>query len=457
MALGTTNITTTLVRNILSEDQNAVYHLCTSTAINRWSRCKPVVGSFPAGTTGKYGLNLPTNWNYVQIDSNARLGDFRGYEHDQDIAGPVVYTTAADSSSLGGTLVPHTSPSGYLSGAVTFGMNTVHNDVRIIPSDLGLENYYFGIRLTLPDNSYSYKTRGSVLAHGQSVGVNVTLVNPTTDPSFTDCPYAKGSFAWDAFICSEIKATWTDVAPADIIYLPTGTFGSKTVINHGIFSISDWLIVDNNDMTFAWNDDSFDVVGDPDYQDAVVSTSLELADNWEVKSYPAWMNYKVYDGVMDMTSSPATWDNGFILRLVPDLQEYGAAERSGDIIVGSSTVDMESIHVVQERAPKKYNVGSIVKWASDDSSGLTFNTNTASGYVLEGSSALYITISKSAGPTTLYYKVSYHGTLVNNNDILGWGQITGCTNGTITKALSCTVVADDSCTPIMVTLSGVTS
>ena len=68
MALGTTNITTTLVGNTLGIASKDVGTLCSSSLINKWSKNKPVV--YPAIATagitnrwkavgGNCGLSIP--------------------------------------------------------------------------------------------------------------------------------------------------------------------------------------------------------------------------------------------------------------------------------------------------------------------------------------------------------------------------------------------------------------
>lgn len=88
MALGTTNITTAIVKSVLGEDSNAVSHLVTSPYINKWSRHKPTTNIsrdvFDFGLTLTSGtLNaIPTGtWTYRTRTSDFRLGDFREYNH----------------------------------------------------------------------------------------------------------------------------------------------------------------------------------------------------------------------------------------------------------------------------------------------------------------------------------------------------------------------------------------
>lgn len=102
MALGTTNISTTLVANTIGVGSNDVGTLCTSSKINRWSKWKPVsyatVGSLNINQLKEmnYGLSIQSHNNYLDaynegiwynppiggINSPYRLGDFRNYNHE---------------------------------------------------------------------------------------------------------------------------------------------------------------------------------------------------------------------------------------------------------------------------------------------------------------------------------------------------------------------------------------
>ena len=109
MALGTTNITTTLVGQTIGVASRDVGTLCSSSLINKWSKYKPVrypvisttgITNWWKAVDGNCGLSIPeylnidnlvaaiTNgavWIYNKptggISSPYRFGDFRGYEH----------------------------------------------------------------------------------------------------------------------------------------------------------------------------------------------------------------------------------------------------------------------------------------------------------------------------------------------------------------------------------------
>ena len=102
MALGTTNISTSLVAQTIGEGSNDVGTLCKSAKINKWSKWKPVKLAQVVGIdetqlkTINYGLTFPrTNvynviaqqkWSHDRPAGTAttpyRIGDFRGYKHD---------------------------------------------------------------------------------------------------------------------------------------------------------------------------------------------------------------------------------------------------------------------------------------------------------------------------------------------------------------------------------------
>lgn len=104
MALGTTNISTTLVGNAIGLASRDVGVLCSSSLINKWSKNKPVRYNTTSPITDSqrkevnYGLDIKQytaaelnnntiySWNYLRprggnYNEYYRLGDFRGYNH----------------------------------------------------------------------------------------------------------------------------------------------------------------------------------------------------------------------------------------------------------------------------------------------------------------------------------------------------------------------------------------
>ena len=117
-ALGTTDITTTLVGNTISSSSHSLSVLCAHANINKWSRYKPTRGAtgdntFWKGSDDNCGFILPTLtgnsgnygvysnsgvWGYSQPNGTYpyRLGDFRGYDHDSTLK-PPFYSDPADN------------------------------------------------------------------------------------------------------------------------------------------------------------------------------------------------------------------------------------------------------------------------------------------------------------------------------------------------------------------------
>ena len=159
----------------------SLFNIGTSDLINKWSRYKPVraaglgetINARPAGDDGYFGLNMavgvgavestdPTSvWAYLHPeggsdggdpDEPVRLGDFRGYEHDKAQTDPPVYADYASDEVEGGTIQPTTAthPINQWAGSWRFGKNTAHGNVRLLDTDLGLEDLHWGVRLDSP-------------------------------------------------------------------------------------------------------------------------------------------------------------------------------------------------------------------------------------------------------------------------------------------------------------------
>ena len=116
MELGTTNISTDLVGTTLGTSSRDVGTLCRHSAINMWSRYKPVNGEYLHPTCG-FIITSTTDQrpnalrNYVWAydnpteakNSEFRLGDFRGYDHDVRYADKP-FGIGVSYPTVGGTL-----------------------------------------------------------------------------------------------------------------------------------------------------------------------------------------------------------------------------------------------------------------------------------------------------------------------------------------------------------------
>lgn len=156
MALGTTNITTSLVASEIGAGSNDVGTLCTYPAINKWSRYKPVHGAYTHPTCGFIITNTTNqrpdvlrsaSWTYDNPTeakaSEFRLGDFRGYDHD------VRYTDKPFGISVSYPTVGETL---YIS--CDFGQTT--NATLASPRYMPLfADYYFGVSVYKGATTYN--------------------------------------------------------------------------------------------------------------------------------------------------------------------------------------------------------------------------------------------------------------------------------------------------------------
>ena len=346
MAL-TQHVTSAIVKAALGAAMDEWSQLIAHANINKWSRYKPVRGSWPAGMSGKYGFNLPTNWDYLKPrggGSNGeptRAGDFRGYEHDKDIAGPVVW---CQTYSVPATLNPGSGAD--YSASWTFKMNALTESVRIIASDLGLDNYYWGIKILTPGSATPwYKTYGSVLSDNITLDLSVLLDDPAV-PSFVDCPYGKGEFTWTLILCSNNYAAWIQATPTTVIELPSGTYGSKTIVSSGTFTVLDWSALSDGNHGWTYSQNGAGV-----YHSSVVYTSC--APYTVENAISAWLAYVIYDGASDITSTPANWINGTSIRVYPTSANGGSTARSGKVyITDSSNNRLTSLTLSQSYNPE---------------------------------------------------------------------------------------------------------
>ena len=214
MALGTTNITTTLVGTTIGSASRDVGSLCSSTLINKWSKYKPVI--YPTITTtgvtdwwkandGYCGFSIPqyvdidsllgdnTTWVYNKpygtINSPYRLGDFRGYEHTSVIPFDV--------------LLPNAIEIGSSSNLIKLRMPTVPTSNLTLNDIVG--NKYFGV-VVKRGNQIAVKTAASYISAGNN---NISI---------DDCGLLNTatSIIISGFLTARAIPEWTSVADQTI-------------------------------------------------------------------------------------------------------------------------------------------------------------------------------------------------------------------------------------------------
>ena len=330
MALGTTDISVTLVKNTLAANTTAVSGLCTFPTINNWSRYKPVTGTWPQAVDGKFGLVL-SGWGYNHPTSIFRLGDFRGYQHTGIM--PVIY-------SLFDNRVPSVLyPSGTITTAV-FGVkaNSTNNTTRIQPVDLGIQDYYFGVRYRVTgDTNYFWWYKTGSIVHDITEGGNPTIdidVTVTVTGNvgvFNNAPLtATGTATVELFICSTQCTNWTTTAPPIIYLLPSEIVNEVQVVNSYSFVVSGWTVVSNYTMFWAGS-----ATGYGNFQSTVVVTSGAY---FTIGSKPSWLT--VTDWRAGGQINTGDWLSGDELRCYPTVANTGLT-RYDYIVIGDQEIFCE--------------------------------------------------------------------------------------------------------------------
>ncbi len=284
-ALGTTYISTTLVRNTLGEDNNDVGLLCSSSLVNMFSKFKPIYHTKTFGLTptdyqdASYGVIIPSmaamnsssNWQYSKPTSSSpkRLGDFSNYFHEAPVALQQVTGNKLEVSpffgysyGIGFSILP--APAGMEGYCLT-----VENLTPAGGSGVLLDNYYLGAALysgsTLVAEFYSsQKIRYSAGPTQDMDGASIPLVGTLGDPDIEDVPpgnYTLYLFITDAKPIQQVGEPpvygsfwpiyWNSAYPKNI---PTTVYGIDDVYTAQVTGIrptgdAPWL-----DGTTGWKD-----------------------------------------------------------------------------------------------------------------------------------------------------------------------------------------------------------
>lgn len=383
MALGQA-ITFDQIKAALSESTDDLFLLCTSNAINKWSRFKPVRDSqayWPAGDEGHFGFNIdgsnPDKWDYNRprgnaVEPNEPAWDFHfaGYEHNKALTDPPVY---ADYTTAEGDLAPTVDIHNTIpwNAVWRFGKNTVHGNVRILPGDIGIGSYCWGVRLLSPSgpSQYYYKTLGS-LNDDALFTINVYFTDPESI-EFTNFPpnAAIGTWYWQLFISSTEAADWTTSAPSDIIYLPTDADISR-LISSGSFNLLAYIVFGGGDPYEAITDlptsgnypntATSKISG---YEEGTVNTNS--AGTFSVsRNGHTWFHFAVYNGGTkvgdDDDASDVTYVDGRQIRVWCDLNTGGY--RTGNMTLTVSDGGSYTISINQDAGPAILHIQSASGW-----------------------------------------------------------------------------------------------
>lgn len=191
--LPTTNISTTLVRNTLGEDNNDVGLLCLSNNINIWAKYKPHSLSEPSGVEsdgyrdhGLYRSSDTKAITYARPAGGAsdpyRLGDFRQYNHSAKPPVQFNFTKVVEINTNQVLTAPYRFIIGF---KYEFTFNILLGD--ILPSEIHSKTVetkntdawggYGGISLFSGLNAHAIQERASSqVFSGGSINNKITLI-----------------------------------------------------------------------------------------------------------------------------------------------------------------------------------------------------------------------------------------------------------------------------------------
>lgn len=262
MALGTTNITTTLVGQTIGVASRDVGTLCSASLINKWSKNKPVIYPTIATTgianwwkanDGYCGFAIPqyvdidsllgdnTTWVYNKpygtINSPYRLGDFRGYEHTSVIPFDVLIPNAIEIGSSG--------------NLIKLRMPTVPTSNLTLNDIVG--NKYFGV-VVKRGAQIAVKTAASYISAGEN-NLSIDdcgLLNTATNIIISGFLTAQAITEWTSVADQTI---WSLNAESNYAFKTTSVYARQEntyTIGAGGFAIADrTALVYNNDLSHA--------------------------------------------------------------------------------------------------------------------------------------------------------------------------------------------------------------
>lgn len=321
-------ITSAIVRAALSAGTYAWSLLVIHANINKWSKFKPVRGSWPSGTTGKYGLNLPTNWDYLRPRSGIsngepyRPGDFRGYEHTPANVMPPAWVNHATSTFAG---TSEYNPITYPEISAQLSLNAARTP-EITLTNLALNGYYFGIHIRqVAHGTYWYKTLNTPAANNQWITANM---NGDFPELFND-----GTAITVEFGLSSQDRSSTHSSPSVWIRLPELSYNGISMFSLANMTLGMYLrAIPSGPSVFD------DIYTDaPGEQALFIDTSITAESHvggWKVLSKPSWISTHVWNPT-DNRIETAPWYQGLELHVNANVNNTGPY-RSGNIVLSDS-------------------------------------------------------------------------------------------------------------------------
>lgn len=362
-----------LVKNMLSISSNSLSVLCTSTAVNKWSKYKPVPGIWPQSSTGKYSIDPGNDWAYAKPTNHYRLGDFRNYNSS---AKPPVYLDE-DGSYEETDLYPLSNPD---HSDWKFIVNTTPLSGELSYGDLGLSTYYIGFKVTIPGGTVYYKSYNAIPTFSSKIiTISAGLNSHVLPYSFTNLPYGVGNFILEFGLCTVQTNGWTTSNPG--FFLLPDIAPTINCINSYSFTVHPWVYLTNTSMGFDGSGYS--------YQTSHIATSLS---NWQVVSKPSWVDLSVYQDIAHITNN-SLWATEMDIRIVPNSDNTSGSIRNGTVEIGTGTSVLATIGVSQNFASQNPPMAYV--------NAVGFNTSSSSASVSLGSTSLsYSLTSTNAGTLT---------------------------------------------------------
>lgn len=463
--LANTNLALSAVRTYLGylPLDYSLFNIGISALVNKWSRFKPVRAAGACGETdarwkgddGKCGFNLgganPNKWDYLKPrggspggspDEPVRLGDFRGYNQAKGLeninSGPPVYCNYANQTS-GVAMQPQISTYNIIARTLLFRFrkNTVSNSIRILASDIGLDSYYWGIKLCSPSSCY-YKTLSN-LNNLATITLDLLFTNPST-LTFSNgfgWPSDAETGTWTAqlFISSSPATSWTGTAPSDIIFLPTDS-DLTDLISGFTINLKSYIVFGVGNYTSIAAlpaSGNFPVgLGDwtSNYEFGRVNTNYS-ASRYNCARYDSsgenavtWFNFRLYDSSnVNALASANTNDNAAVdatyVRIFCNANTGNA--RVGMLRLYNSDGARTDITINQAGAPPTFNYQD--NWASPHWSVTPTTSNPANGdinlHVYGKPSGFY----SGAGTRTMYLNIKDDASNIIGSD--SWGAKDG--------------------------------
>jgi len=252
MAINTENITLELIGGVLGFAYKDVGDVCISPLINKWSKYKPIRGNSPESSNGFYGLDPNNNWEYLRPrndfwlhnDEGFDIGHFRSYEHDQSLTMPPLFVANTNTSL--NTITNYDSTT---NNVITVGINTNSGQPsEITLTDMGLENYFFAVKLYQPSSGqYAWKSLTNTAINSDGDELTVDLNNEFPSNFNDDGSTIDISFG----ISANSSSTMAFENPASFIALPEETVNGISLVNNYQFSYTNYMFVADWSTTYT--------------------------------------------------------------------------------------------------------------------------------------------------------------------------------------------------------------